>query len=75
MWTAQSATTLNAVLLRDGSNCKSGGSSVGRWGPIAGGVVFGVVILLIAVILVLIKTGVLTQTSYLMLARSDDANL
>lgn len=61
-WTAQSQTTLNAVLLRDDSGCGKG-SGVGKWGAIAGGVVFGVTLLGVAIFVILLKFGCISRSS------------
>ena len=71
-WTAQTTTSLNAVLLRDDSLCPK--ESMRKVTVIAGSVAFGLVALIIIIILVLIKLGVLRQSSFLLLARDDDTN-
>lgn len=70
-WTSQTTSSLNAVLLRDDSNCQ-GSKGIGKIAAIIGGVVFAVTIVVIVVILILLKTGVLRRSSYLLLSRSPD---
>lgn len=73
-WTSQTSTTLNAVLLRDDSNCK-GHRGLGVGAAIAGGVVFGVMVLVIVALLLLLKFGVLRPSSFVMLAKGDTDRL
>ena len=73
-WTSQTSTTLNAVLLRDDSNCK-GHRGLGVGAAIAGGVVFAMVIVVIVALLLLLKFGVLRPSSFMMLAKGDTDRL
>lgn len=63
---------MNAILLRDDTNCKKPDAGVGKWAAIVGGVVFGLTVVIIIVVLVMLRFGYLRQTSYLMLAKQDD---
>ena len=72
-WTAQTSTTLNAVLLRDDSNCKKS-SGLGKWAAVAGGVVFGLTLIAIATLLLLLRCGVITPSSFLFLRRNEDGD-
>lgn len=62
-------TAMSAVILRDDRKCKSKLSNF--VGPLAGGVVFGVTVLIITAVLVAFKMGWLSQSSYLMLTKNE----